>query len=78
MFFTAPGGVKAGFWRHASSGVVGAFLNNEGLRLRVRAVDFDHGAMIVCETKGCEYRPVMLPQSLQAALKRRQAVAHAV
>jgi len=45
----------------------------EGLRLRVKDVDFDHGAIIVREGKGAKDRVVMLPQSLRSALQTQLA-----
>ena len=41
---------------------------NEGLRLRVKDVDFDRRAIIVREGKGGKDRVVMLPQSLRQSL----------
>jgi integrase len=41
----------------------------EGLRLRVKDVDFDRQVLIVREAKGGKDRVVMLPKSLQEALK---------
>ena len=40
----------------------------EALRLRVKDIDFDHGAIIVREAKGGRSRVVMLPTSLREAL----------
>jgi len=42
---------------------------NEGLQLRVKDLDFTHGAVVVREGKGGKDRVVMLPQSLVPALK---------
>jgi integron integrase len=41
----------------------------EGLRLRVKDIDFDRNVIVVREAKGGKDRVVMLPQSLTAALK---------
>lgn len=43
----------------------------EGLRLRVKDVDFDRHAIVVREAKGNKDRVVMLPHSLEGALKRQ-------
>ena len=40
----------------------------EGLRLRVKDVDFDRQAIVVREAKGNKDRVVMLPKSLENAL----------
>jgi len=48
---------------------------SEGLQLRVKDLDFDHGAIIVREGKGGKDRVVMLPTSLVPAL--RAQLAHA-
>lgn len=48
---------------------------SEGLQLRVKDLDFDHGAIIVREGKGGKDRVVMLPASLIPAL--RAQLAHA-
>jgi integrase len=50
----------------------------EGLRLRVKDVDFDRRAIIVREAKGNKDRVVMLPQSLAPALRLQVRHAHAV
>jgi integron integrase len=42
----------------------------EALRLRVKDVDFEHGAIIVREAKGGKDRVVMLPQSLRTPLQQ--------
>lgn len=44
---------------------------NEGLQLRVKDLDFDHGAIIVREGKGKKDRVVMLPQRLVAGLREQ-------
>ena len=49
---------------------------SEGLRLRVKDVDFSHRAIIVRQGKGAKDRVVMLPESLQDALKSQLALAH--
>jgi len=48
----------------------------EGLRLRVKDVDFDRRAIIVREGKGFKDRVVMLPAALEAALRAQLAVSH--
>jgi integron integrase len=45
----------------------------EGLRLRVKDIEFEHGAIIVREAKGGKDRVVMLPQSLREALLAHMA-----
>lgn len=50
----------------------------EGLRLRVKDVDFDHGVIIVRDGKGGKDRMVMLPQSLVPALREQLQAAQAV
>lgn len=50
----------------------------EGLRLRVKDVGFDRGAIIVREAKGNKDRVVMLPQSLAPALRLQVRHARAV
>ncbi|MDD3937052.1 integron integrase [Rhodoferax sp.] len=49
---------------------------NEGLRLRVKDVDFDRRVLVVREGKGGKDRVVMLPHTLDAALKAQMAQAH--
>ena len=46
---------------------------NEGLRLRVKDIEIDHGTIIVREGKGGKDRAVMLPQSLVPELKEQLA-----
>jgi integron integrase len=46
---------------------------SEGLQLRVKDIEFDHGAIIVREGKGGKDRAVMLPQVLIPALKEQFA-----
>ena len=43
----------------------------EGLRLRVKDVEFEHRAIVVREGKGAKDRVVMLPASLVAALREQ-------
>ena len=50
----------------------------EGLRLRVKDVDFDRKVIIVRDGKGNKDRVVMLPQSLIPALKDQLAQSHAL
>ena len=48
----------------------------EGLQLRVKDIDFGHRAVIVREGKGGKDRVLMLPQSLEPALRAQLAHAH--
>ncbi len=48
---------------------------SEGLQLRVKDLDFDHGTIIVREGKGSKDRALMLPESLAPSLRERAAVA---
>ncbi len=48
----------------------------EGLRLRVKDIDFDRRAIVVREGKGAKDRIVMLPAALEAALHAQLAAAH--
>lgn len=50
----------------------------EGLRLRIKDVDFDRTVIIVRDGKGGKDRVVMLPQSLVPALKDQFAQSHAL
>jgi integron integrase len=50
----------------------------EGVRLRLKDVDFDRLVIIVRESKGGKDRVVMLPRSLAAALRRQMFAARAV
>jgi integrase len=50
----------------------------EGLRLRVKDVDFDRRVVIVRDGKGGKDRVVMLPQSLDVALRSQMAQSRAV
>jgi integron integrase len=50
----------------------------EGLRLRVKDVDFDRRAVVVREGKGYKDRVVMLPATLEAPLREQLAQAHAI
>jgi integron integrase len=45
----------------------------EGLRLRVKDIDFDGGAIIVREGKGAKDRVVMLPERLRSGLREQLA-----
>lgn len=51
---------------------------NEGLRVRVKDVDFDRRVLVVRQGKGGKDRMVMLPRSLKAALKAQMAQARAL
>jgi integrase len=51
---------------------------NEGLRLRVKDVDFDRRVLMVRDGKGGKDRVVMLPQSLDMALRSQLAHARTV
>jgi site-specific recombinase XerD len=48
----------------------------EGLRLRVKDIEFEHRAVIVREGKGGKDRVVMLPASLEAPLREQLAQVH--
>ncbi len=50
----------------------------EGVRLRVKDVDFDRGVIVVREAKGNKDRVVMLPRSLAPALRLQMFAARAV
>ena len=50
----------------------------EGLRLRVKDVDFDCHAIVVREAKGNKDRVVMLQHSLEVALRRQMLAARSV
>jgi integron integrase len=50
----------------------------EGLRLRVKDVDFGRRAIVVREGKGTKDRVVMLPAALEVPLRQQMAQAHAV
>jgi site-specific recombinase XerD len=50
----------------------------EGLRLRVKDIEFDRRAIVVREGKGGKDRVVMLPASLEAPLQAQLAQAHAL
>ncbi len=47
---------------------------SEGLQLRVKDLDFDHGTIIVREGKGSKDRALMLPESLAPSLRGRRAI----
>ena len=51
---------------------------NEGLRLRVKDMDFDQRVLVVRDGKGGKDRVVMLPQSLDAALRSQMAQSRAL
>ncbi|MBX3607853.1 MAG: integron integrase [Piscinibacter sp.] len=48
----------------------------EGLRLRVKDIDFDRRAIVIREGKGGKDRVVMLPAALEAPLRAQLAEAH--
>ena len=50
----------------------------EGVRLRVKDVDFDRRTIVVREAKGNKDRVVMLPESLETALRTQLAVARSL
>jgi integron integrase len=50
----------------------------EGLRLRIKDVDFDRGVIVVRDGKGGKDRVVMLPQSLREDLRRQVEAARAL
>ena len=50
----------------------------EGLRLRVKDIDFERRAVVVREGKGFKDRVVMLPATLERPLREQLARAHAV
>jgi integron integrase len=50
----------------------------EGLRLRVKDLDFDRRAIVVRHGKGGKDRVVMLPAALEAPLRAQMAAAHAL
>ncbi len=50
----------------------------EGLRLRVKDIEFERRAVVVRHGKGGKDRVVMLPASLEAPLRAQLAAAHAV
>ena len=50
----------------------------EGLRLRVKDVDFDRQVLVVREAKGNKDRVVMLPHSLESALRRQMLTARSL
>ena len=50
----------------------------EGMRLRVKDVDFDRHVIIVREAKGNKDRVVMLPRSLAPALRLQMLAARAM
>ncbi len=70
--------------QHAPYGLVGRLLYGtgmrllEGLRLRVKDVDFDRRAIVVREGKGFKDRVVMMPASLEQPLREQLQRAQAV
>lgn len=70
--------------QHAPCGLVARLLYGtgmrllEGLRLRVKDIDFDRRAVIVREGKGFKDRVVMLPAALEGPLRDQLSRAHAV
>jgi integron integrase len=50
----------------------------EGLRLRVKDIDFDRRAIVVRQGKGAKDRVVMLPAALEAPLRTQLTRAHAL
>ena len=50
----------------------------EGLRLRVKDVDFDRGVVVVRQAKGDKDRVVMLPRSLAAEMRQQVLAARAL
>ena len=50
----------------------------EGMRLRVKDVDFDRSVIVIREAKGNKDRVVMLPKSLAQPLREQVAAARAV
>lgn len=70
--------------QQVSYGLVGRLLYGtgmrllEGLRLRVKDIDFDRRAIVVREGKGFKDRVVMLPAALEGPLRDQLAKAHAV
>ncbi len=50
---------------------------SEGLQLRVKDLDFDHGTIIVREGKGSKDRALMLPESLAPSLREQRSRARA-
>ena len=50
---------------------------SEGLQLRVKRSDFDHGTIIVREGKGSKDRALMLPESLAPSLREQLSRARA-
>jgi integrase len=50
----------------------------EAARLRVKDLEFDHGAILIRDAKGAKDRVVMLPQSLVTALREQLARVHVI
>ena len=69
---------------HSPYGLVGRLLHGtgmrllEGLRLRVKDIDFDRRALVVREGKGFKDRIVMLPAVLEQPLREQLLRSHAV
>ena len=67
---------------HSAHGLFGRLLYGtglrlmEGLRLRVKDIDFEQRAIIVREGKGAHDRLVMLPEALEKPLRAHLALAH--
>jgi integron integrase len=67
----------------APHGLVGRLLYGtgmrllEGLRLRVKDIDFERRALVVREAKGAKDRIVMLPAALESPLRAQLVAAHA-
>ena len=75
-------GAPAGPPAYSAHGLFGRLLYGtglrlmEGLRLRVKDIDFDQRAIIVREGKGAHDRLVMLPVALEQPLRAHLALAH--
>ena len=50
----------------------------EAARLRIKDIEFEHGAILIRDGKGAKDRVVMLPQSLISALKIQLTNAHVI
>jgi integrase len=68
-------------WHYSASGKVAVryryALSMEGMRLRVKDVDFHRHVVIVREAKGNKDRVVMLPRALAPALRQQMLAARA-
>ena len=71
-----PGGAPYGLLSRLLYGTGMRLL--EGLRLRVKDIEFERRAIIVREGKGARDRVVMLPAALETPLRRQLALAHAL